>query len=506
MKTLRSQMHWLIALAGGFCMVAAAVTVADRPQIAPPATARDVSELSKVFRSVSKLASPCVVTIETRTKARNVAIPDGDNVPEQLEELFKENPQLKEFFRRAPRKAPPEFHQQQGMGSGFLIDPTGIIVTNNHVVEGADEILVRLQDGREFKGTGVKTDSRTDLAIVKIDVGERLPALKFGDSDATEVGDWVIAIGSPMGQELSVTAGIISAKGRGPSITEREDFLQTDAAINPGNSGGPLLNINGEVVGINTAISSQSGGFDGIGFAVPSKMAYWVVHQLVAKGSVQRAFIGIAMNPIDSKLASKLGLKTGEGAQVMEIRRGSPGEAAKLKVEDVVLTLSGQKVSSPRTLQGIVEQLAVDRPYPVEVLREGKRLTLEITLKPMPEDYSMTRMGRRQQRQRPKLDAPDAVESLDIGVQDVTPEIAAKLAVESASGVAVTHVDPDSPAMGKLLPGDVIEKVNDVRVHNRAEFVKALTESESKATVKFVVRSKDATRVVELERLEQPKK
>ncbi len=506
MKTLRSQLHWLIALAGGFCMVAAAVTVADRPQIAPPATARDVSELSKVFRSVSKLASPCVVTIETKSKHPGTVMPEGENVPEQFEELFKDNPQFREFFRRAPRKAPREMPQMQGMGSGFLIDPSGVIVTNNHVVEGADEIIVRLSDGREFKGTGVKTDSRTDLAIVKIDAGERLPALKFGDSDATEVGDWVIAIGSPMGQELSVTAGIISAKGRGPSITEREDFLQTDAAINPGNSGGPLLNINGEVVGINSAISSQSGGFDGIGFAVPSKMAYWVVHQLVEKGRVQRAFIGIAMNPLDSQRATKLGLKTGEGAQVMEIRRGSPGEAAKLQIDDVVLTLDGKKVKGPRGLQSIVEQLAVDQPYPLEVQREGQRLTLQITLKPMPEDYSMIKTGRRQPRPQPQPVAPDVVESMGFGIQDVTDEVAAKLSVEAASGVAVTRVEAGGPAAEKLSPGDVIENVEGVRVHNRAEFVKAIAETVSKKSVKFVVRSKDATRAVEIERTEQPQK
>ncbi len=186
------------------------------------------------------------------------------------------------------------------MGSGFIVDPSGIIVTNNHVVADADEITVRLHDGREFQADieAVKRDERTDIAILRINTGERLPALRFGNSDETQVGDWVVAIGNPFGNELTVTSGIISAKGRGPGITEREDFLQTDAAINPGNSGGPLLNLDGDVIGVNTAISSRSGGFDGIGFAVPGRMV-WVGGKAVDReGTVERSLPGISIDPL----------------------------------------------------------------------------------------------------------------------------------------------------------------------------------------------------------------
>ena len=228
MRTLRSQVHWMLALLVGFGMVAAAVSVAQRPAIPEPVTARDTHELSSVFRNVATKALPSVVTIETRQKSRAVA----QDVPDPFEDFFGGDPRFREFFRRQmPRRMP----ERQGMGSGFIVDASGIIVTNNHVVADADEITVRLHDGREFHADAddVKRDERTDIAVLRIDVGENLPALRFGNRDDTQVGDWVVAIGNPFGNELTVTSGIISAKGRGPGIAEREDFLQTDAAINP---------------------------------------------------------------------------------------------------------------------------------------------------------------------------------------------------------------------------------------------------------------------------------
>ncbi len=501
MKTLRSQLPWLIAMACGFVAVAAAVSVADKPQIPPPVTARDISELSTVFRGIAKGTTPAVVTIMTKGKSRSTAqFDDGeDGVPEGLDDLFRNDPRFREFFRRMPspqRQAP----RSRGLGTGFIIDSSGIIVTNNHVVADADEIIVRLHDGREFKGKDPKTDPRTDVAILRIDTGEKLPTLRFGDSDKIEVGDWVVAVGSPFGQELTVTAGIISAKGRGPNITEREDFLQTDAAINPGNSGGPLLNINGEVIGINTAISSQSGGFDGIGFAVPSKMAYWVVDQLVQKGSVQRAYIGVAIQQLDAELASQFKLKPGEGALVTDIRPGSPGENAKLQIGDVVLSLNGQKVSNPRSLQGIVEQLNVDKPYPLEVLRDGKRQTIEMVLKEMPKDYSLSQM--RPGRARPKVqDGSATVESFGFEIRDLTEELAKKLEVEPNSGALVSSVDENGPANGRLKAGDIVEMVGSVKVKSRAEFEKALKESDIKDSLRLFVRSGGAARFVVIPKL-----
>jgi serine protease Do len=366
------------------------------------------------------------------------------------------------------------------MGSGFIVESSGIIVTNNHVVADADEIIVRLHDGREFKGSGVRTDPRTDLAILRIDVGEPLQALRFGDSDGIGVGDWVVAVGNPFGHELTVTSGIISAKGRGPGIAEREDFLQTDAAINPGNSGGPLLDLDGNVIGVNTAISSRSGGFDGIGFAVPGRMAWWVVKQLIEHDEVKRAFIGITIQPVTNDLASHLDLNVGEGAIVTQVFPKSPGKTAKLEPGDVVLSLDGKPVSGPRSLQGIVERLEVDKTYSVEILREGKRLKLPIVLKQMPGEYTMANVGR-QQRQEPEEEVnEDVVEVSDFGfkVRELTPEIAEQLRLDSDEGVVVSSVDSAGAAARVLSVGDVILKVSSHKIDNVADFNKGLAEAD----------------------------
>lgn len=487
MRALRTQAHWMIALIGGFCLVAGAVGVAQRPSAAPLVSARDAHELSTVFRGVASSTLPCVVTIETRQNARELS---EDDVPEQFEELFRQNPQFRDFFRRMPRQSQP----QQGMGSGFIIDESGVIVTNNHVVADADEIIVRLHDGREFKGTDVKTDARTDLAILRIDTGEPLSTLKFGDSDGAQVGDWVIAVGNPFGHELTVTSGIISAKGRGPGIAEREDFLQTDAAINPGNSGGPLLNLHGDVIGVNTAISSRSGGFDGIGFAVPSRMAWWVINQLIEKGEVERAYIGISIQQITNDLAQRLRLQVGEGAIVTQVLPESPGDDADLKPGDVVLSLNGKQVTSPRSLQGIVERLEVGTEYSVEVLRDGKREKLPITLKAMPNDYTLARVMRRPQQRQEEDEGRVTLEDYGFEVRGITPEIAEQLELEKDNGVVVSSVAPNGKAAGKLRVGDVIEKVGNQAVGDIDSFNEALGEIDAEKGLLLLVRTGNATR------------
>ena len=488
MRALRTQAHWMIALIGGFCLVAAAVSVAQRPSLPASVVAQDAHELSTVFRSVAAETLPCVVTIETRQNAREIA---DNEIPDQLDEFFRADPRLREFFRRMPRQTPP----QQGMGSGFIIDASGIIATNNHVVADADEIVVRLHDGREFRGTEVKTDARTDIAILRFDAGGPLPTLKFGDSDGAQIGDWVIAVGNPFGHELTVTSGIISAKGRGPGIAEREDFLQTDAAINPGNSGGPLLNLHGDVIGVNTAISSRSGGFDGIGFAVPSRMALWVVNQLVEKGRVTRAYIGISIQQISSDLAKQLRVRVGEGAIVTQVLPESPGAKASLTQGDVVLSLNGSQVTSPRSLQGIVEKLELDKEYTVEILRDGDRKRLPIVLQEMPNDYTLARvMGRPQRERREEADDRITVEDFGFEVQEITPELAEQLKVEADSGVVVSSVDGDGKANGKLRAGDVIEKVGNEAVKGTDEFNAALKNADLKKGLLLLVRTGDATR------------
>lgn len=498
MRTLRSQVHWMLALLVGFGMVAGAVSVAQRtlvadgPSIPEPATARDTHELSSVFRNVASKALPCVVTIETRQKSRAVA----QDAPDPFEDFFGGDPRFREFFRR---QMPQRMPERQGMGSGFLVDPSGIIVTNNHVVADADEITVRLHDGREFHADieNVKRDERTDIAIVRINVGENLPALRFGNSDDTQVGDWVVAIGNPFGNELTVTSGIISAKGRGPGITEREDFLQTDAAINPGNSGGPLLNLDGDVIGVNTAISSRSGGFDGIGFAVPGRMAWWVAKQLIQKGTVERAYLGISIQPIDATLAGQFGLNVGEGAVVTQVLDGSPGESAKLQAGDVVLSLAGKAVNGPRSLQGIVEQLEVDAPYEMNLLRDGKRQTVKVVLKPMPENYSLRSVPvSKGDDKEAKPDGTVSVEKYGFDVRELTPEIAEQLGLSAKEGVVVSSVEDDGAAARALRVGDLIEKVGSRRVTNLDEFNVALKESDPGKGLLLLVRSGGGTRFV----------
>lgn len=493
MRTLRSQTHWMIALFGGFCLVAAAVTVAQRPGLPTPVTATNVHELSTAFRGVADKALPCVVTIETRQKARKIEVGEG-NGADQLERLFEADPRFREFFRQMPRQR--QAPERTGMGSGFIVESSGIIVTNNHVVADADEIIVRLHDGREFKGSDVRTDPRTDLAILRIDAGEPLQALRFGDSDGIGVGDWVVAVGNPFGHELTVTSGIISAKGRGPGIAEREDFLQTDAAINPGNSGGPLLNLDGNVIGVNTAISSRSGGFDGIGFAVPGRMAWWVVQQLIEHDEVKRAFIGITIQPVTNDLASHLDLKVGEGAIVTQVFPKSPGSTAKLEPGDVVLSLDGKPVSGPRSLQGIVERLDVDKKYTVEILRDGKKTKLPIVLKQMPNEYTMANVGR-QRREEPEEEAnEDVVEVRDFGfkVRELTPEIAEQLGLDSDEGVVVSSVDSDGAAARVLSVGDVILKISNRRIQGVADFNKGLADANPEKGLFLFIKSGNATR------------
>jgi len=492
---IRSQFHWLIALAGGFSLVVAAVTVADRPAIPEPPKVHDVQQLGTVFRQVSQQALPCVVTVMTTEKASSRGI--DEQIPERFQDLFGGDPRFREFFRQLPRQQAP----REGMGSGFIIDPSGIIVTNNHVVAAADEILIRLHDGREFRGTDVKTDPRTDVAIVRIDAGAPLPSLKFGNSDAMEVGDWVIAVGNPFGQELTVTSGIVSAKGRGPGIAEREDFIQTDAAINPGNSGGPLLNLSGEVIGMNTAISSRSGGFDGIGFAVPSRMAWWVVNQLVEKGEVNRAYLGIGIQQMTNDLARQFGLKVGEGAVVIHVSPDSPAAAAKLNVGDVILSLNGQAVTSPRSLQAIVEQLDVDHEYQADVLRDGERVKLPITLKAMPAEYTLSRvMSRQRERQDDQRDQPLSVDHFGFAVQDLTAEVAEQLGIDAdQKGVVVSEVDADGPAGRKLAVGDVIQRVGRRAVTSTQEFHEALKSANLRNGLVLLVNSGNSPRFIAIE-------
>jgi serine protease Do len=491
-----AQTNWLrqygAGLAVGAALMAAVAHWGPHQQAVAVPSVRDAQQLSQVFRSVAAEALPSIVSIETTTKARAVEMQspfDDENSP--FREFFRDDPRFREFFRQPRRGMVP---RRQGAGSGFIIDASGVIMTNNHVVSGADVVRVKLYDGREFVAKEIKTDPRTDVAILRIEGAGPLHALKLGDSRAMEVGDWVLAFGSPFGLETTVTQGIISGKSRsrGGQIADREDFLQTDAAINPGNSGGPLVNLNGEVIGINTAIASASGGYDGIGFAVPTHIAGWVGDQLVKNGSVKRGYLGTAIASVDANTAQQFKVAVREGAIIREVRPNSPADKAGVEPGDVILLLNGEKVSDPPSLQGIVERLEIGTAYPLEVLRDGKKQTLKVTIEEMPTEYTA---------QRGESSAPDrtdkSFDSLGLEVRPLTKELSKQLGLTNATGVVVTGVKEDGPtALAGIKQGDIIERVGSTPVTTVEEFQKAVAGLSLKEGIVLHLRNADGRRYV----------
>ncbi|MCC6512097.1 MAG: trypsin-like peptidase domain-containing protein, partial [Pirellulaceae bacterium] len=353
------------------------------PDVSPEEAKRAVAsakDLSTAFRVAADKVLPSVVTIETKTKTNNLkqqanrrgrnAQPSNPFEGTPFEDMFRgfaapeglgdEGSNGVPFQFGGPRSTPRE-----GLGSGVIFDRSGLIMTNNHVVAGGDnvEVLVRLWDGREFKADKVWTDPKTDIAILKIEDADDLVVAPMADSDQVAVGDWVLALGQPFGLESTVTAGIVSATHRGVGINARESFLQTDAAINPGNSGGPLVNLDGQIIGINTAISSRGGGNDGVGFAVPINLARWVGDQLVKNGEVRRAYLGVGIQPVNATLAKQFNVKPREGVVVTDVYPDTPADKAGLKSGDVIRTFAGVKVDSPRELQLLVERAEPGRPH-----------------------------------------------------------------------------------------------------------------------------------------------
>jgi serine protease Do len=427
------------------------------------------------------------------------ARPRGGNRPQLPRELEELDPWLRRFFEQMPEGG-DLFEMPQTprptAGSGVIIDPAGVILTNNHVVTGGGKVTVRLKDGREFEVAeeDIKTDDRTDLAVLRIKAGGSLPSARLGDSDKLRIGDWVIAVGQPFGLENTVTAGIISATGRAVGITKHEEFIQTDAAINPGNSGGPLINLQGEVIGINTAISSSSGGFQGIGFSVPVNVAKWVSSQLLKDGQVHRAYLGVGIQPIDQTLASQLGLANSQGALVTEVRPSSPAEKAGLKPQDVIVEFGGAKISDPRNLSALASRAAIGSTQPVVVLRDGKRVELKVTVLEQPANY-----GERQSRPAAPAEEPNRPEFDKLGLQvgPLTNDLAQQLGIAGASGVVITAVAEDSlAARAGLAPSMAIVQVGRQNIKSVAEFEAAIKNAPLDKGVLLLVRSAEGSRFV----------
>ena len=447
--------------------------------------------LSGAFRSASEKVLPAVVTIRsTATASPSSGNGQGGNIPEEL----RNNPMFKKFFEGMPERNSdaPQGRERQGMGSGVIIDSSGIILTNNHVVNGASKLLVKLHDGREFEAKEWKTDPKTDIAVVKIESSTSLPVASIGNSDQLDIGDWVIAVGAPFGLDQTVTAGIISAKSRGIGITAREEFLQTDAAINPGNSGGPLVNLNGEVVGINTAISSTTGGYQGIGFAVPVNLARWVGDELMAHGTVQRAFLGVGIQSVDSTLSKQLGLSTVKGAVVTDVRDGSPAATSGLQSGDVIVEFDGVNIGSPRDLQGRVERASLKDTHKLVVIRDAKTMTLDVNVQAMPANLMVAgESGGSAEKSQTEFE--------DIGLQlsDLTADVAKQLGMDGVSGVVITGVKPGSAAdKAGLEDGMVISKVGHTMVNSLDDFRTATKSASVKDGVLMLVRAGDASRFV----------
>lgn len=460
---------------------------------------RHAESLSAAFREAAKEVVPSVVTIRTVTMPvqRERARSPRGRAPEQFKgtpfEDFFNDDRFGDMFGDVPF----EPREQSGMGSGVIIDPSGVVLTNRHVVDGADKVTVHLSDGRTFEATDIKTDDRTDLAVVRLKGAENLKAARLGHSDALEVGDWVLAIGNPFGLSETVTAGIISAKGRGLGLTDREDFLQTDAAINPGNSGGPLINLNGEVVGINTAISSRSGGYQGVGFAIPIDIARFVSDQLVKHGKVQRAYLGAAIQPVTPELAKEFRVEANRGALVSKVMPGSPAEKAGLERGDVVVRFGKEAIAGPSQLVSEVEQTPAGQKRTIEVVRDGKPQRIDVTLEAQPKDYG----------HRTYLTSGDddkegeskSVEELGLEVGELTADTAEQLGLKGIQGVVITGVERGSVAdRASLSAGDVITDVNGTTVASVEDFDKAMAKRSLKDGIRLLVESRAGSRFVVL--------
>jgi serine protease Do len=377
-----------------------------------------------------------------------------------------------------------------GQGTGFILSPDGYIVTNHHVVGEADRVKVQLADGREFDAEIVGSDPQTEVALIKIDAKD-LPALPLGNSDNLRVGEWVLAIGSPFGLNHSVTAGIVSARGRGNlQIVDYADFIQTDAAINPGNSGGPLLNLAGEVVGMNTAILSRSGGNVGIGFAIPINMVKYVEGQLKKDGTVKRGFLGVGIQNLTSDLAQWFDLPNGRGALITEVTPDSPAERAGLKADDVIVEFDGRPVEDTGSFRSRVATTEPGTSVDITVIRKGERMTKKVEVGTLDNDMQMARRGN-------EVKAPAEI---GITVQNLNDEIAERLGFQDQSGVVVSGVEPGSAAEAAgIQPGVLIQEVNRKPVKNVNDFTKALQDSAGQRSTLLRLRDGDMSRYVAIE-------
>ena len=442
---------------------------------------------SNIFVDIAKQQNPAVVSVSMKAKPRKTSgqfrNPGRPGQREQFRDFYDK------FFRQQPGPREDNTPRRGGAGSGFIIDADGHILTNNHVVEGADKILVSLDGDKEYTATLIGTDPKTDLALIKInrEDGENapFPYLRMGDSDKLEVGEWVVAIGNPFGLSHTVTVGVVSAKGRNIGAGQYDEFIQTDASINPGNSGGPLINIKGEVIGINTAIISgggPGGGNVGIGFAIPVNMAKSILTDLREKGKVTRGWLGVMIQKITPDLAKSFSLTDKKGALVGDVIPDGPAAKAGIKRGDVIVKFNGQEVSNMEQLPKIVARTTPDTDVNVEVVRDGKSMSLNVRIAILKDGEQKVARGEA------------AVDPLGMQGQDITPELAQSLNLDSEEGVLVSDVTAGlSAAEAGIKRGDVITEIDRKPISNMVQYNRSLGAIKKGRTVLFLIRRGGST-------------
>ena len=414
------------------------------------------------FSALAKKLSPAVVNIRTEKNGKKNS---------RVFRYFHQNPfgeddPFREFHDKFFGGRPNRDYKQRSLGSGFIIDKEGYIVTNNHVVEGADKIKVILTNSKEYDAKIIGRDPNTDLALIKIKADTARPVVELGDSDKLQIGEWVIAIGSPFGLEHTVTQGIISAKDRVIGSGPYDDFLQTDASINPGNSGGPLIDMNAKVIGINTAIIAGGGG--GIGFAIPINLARGIIEQLRTKGEVSRGWLGVAIQDISKEMGEYYGLKDRKGALVAEVFDGDPAAKAGIQLHDLILEVDGQKIESSRDLTRVIAESGVGNSVAIKVLRNGKQETFKVEL--------AQRKKAKDAPENVKAERKDHENELGIRVTLITPEIARRFKMRETAGVVVMQVEPGSKAeKAEILRGDLIKEINHQPIKTVSDFTEVLS-------------------------------
>jgi serine protease Do len=429
------------------------------------------------FTDVAMAVSPAVVNIRTEK-----IIKGGGPVFRHFQNPFGKEDPFHDFFKRFFGDIPRRDFKQRSLGSGFFIDKEGYIVTNNHVIENADKIKVKSKDGKEYDADIVGRDAKTDIALIKIKSWRDFRAVKWGDSDALKVGEWVVAIGSPFGLEHTVTAGIVSAKGRVIGSGPYDDFIQTDASINPGNSGGPLINMKREVIGINTAIVSRSGGNVGIGFAIPINLARGIIEQLKASGIVTRGWLGVSIQNLSPELAEYYGVKDGKGALVGEVFEGDPAAKAGIKPKDVIIEVDGDKIEDSRDLSQKIAEIRVGEKITIKVVRGGKEHTFRLEI-----------AKRTEGKESLALQQPKGETDLGMTVSTLTRELARQLNISETEGIVVVSVEQDGPAdKADVQEGDLILEIDHKPIKTLEDYQSQIKKVKKGETIPLLIKRRRA--------------